>query len=77
MLVVSLNRRIGSLNRRIVESCYDSTSKNFIPTRIVRFYNFTNLPAIQIALFFLDRKIVESYIRIAILITMVVILYAP
>ena len=63
--------RIESLNYRIVKSCYDSTSINFILIRTVRFfYQLTILPSIRIVRLFLNHKIVESQIMIAILITM-------
>ena len=52
--------RIESLNRRIVKSCYDSTSTNFTLTRIVRFYQLTILPMIQIARLFFDRIIIDQ-----------------
>ena len=48
-----------SLNRRILESCYDSIYTNYILIRIVRFYQLTILPTIWIVRLILDRKIAE------------------
>ena len=49
---------------------YFHTSTNFISIRIVRFYQLKILPMIQIARLFLDRKIVESWSKSAIIVTM-------